>query len=101
LSRNAWPEPEKQPYCVKHPEIWCKKLEFLVITYLNMLVAFSAHHFGKQIGAIAQKLTNQSEWSVMVHQLMQKLLTLDPDAREDERVRQIFELAEQLSGAGK
>ncbi|MBI5733631.1 MAG: hypothetical protein HY973_01665, partial [Candidatus Kerfeldbacteria bacterium] len=33
-----WPGSTKTPTYVKNKEIWCKKLEFLVINYLNLLV---------------------------------------------------------------
>lgn len=97
LFHNRWPGPDKRVRSIKNKELWCKKLEILVISYLNMLADFNDNFFCEQIGKIAQSLTDRSEWSVAVHQLMQKLLILDSNARDDERVKQIFALAGELN----
>jgi len=92
-----WPGSDKRPTWTKNREIWCKKLEFVVINYLHLLVDFAVAPMNKQISEIARDLADKSEWAVVCHSVFQKLISLSPEVREDERIRQAVELIEEIS----
>ncbi len=92
-----WPGASKKPSWTKNKEIWCKKLELVVVSYLNLLASFASHPLNEQIAAIARNLSINSEWSVICHKVLQHLLSLPPESREDERIAKAFKLIEQVS----
>lgn len=97
LYPNFWPGPAKRPDYVKNKEFWCKKLEYLVTNYLNLLADFAGRPIDEQISKIVRDLASRSEWSVKCHNIFQKLLSISPDLREDEKISKALELIEEVS----
>ncbi len=92
-----WPGSDKRPTWTKNREVWCKKLEFVVINYLHLLVDFADAPLNKQISEIARDLADKSEWAVTCHSIFQKLIGLSSKVREDDRIKQAVELIEEVS----
>jgi|GEM_PF-3751025 len=94
----SWPYTSRQtPTYVKNKEVWCKKLEFLVINYLNLLVGFATQPLEEQMAKIVTNLVSHSEWAVICQAVFQKLLSFDPDLKDDQRVAQALELINEVS----
>ena len=96
LYHLLWPGSIKEPSWTKNKEVWCKKLEFVVVNYLNLLVDFASPPLKKQIRAIVSVLAGKSEWAVICHNVLQKLLSLNPEDREDEKITRALELIDEV-----
>lgn len=91
-----WPGSSRTPGYDKNKNIWCKKLEFVVINYLKLLTKFACSPIDRQILKIAGNLTNGTEWSRKCSYFMQELRNLDFDLRNDSRLKKAFSLINEV-----
>jgi len=86
LDSMGWPHLRTQPTYRKNENFWCKGLDSLVTSYLEVLAKFSGREIALQIRDVIGHLCNHTEWSMRLRHLMAKLSTLPADRQEDPKI---------------
>ena len=94
---NGWPGAKPHPAGRKNEAIWCRGLEALVISYLELLARFSDSFFVvPQIERVLAELKHHSAWSATLRHLAALLTGLPPDRQDDPEIIQAIKALEEV-----
>lgn len=92
--QGSWLMPDQEPGYRRNTEVWCKVLESLLLKYLEEMASYAASPMNKQIWRVVSRLRSNTDWAKKCSRLLSGLRGLDPSMHDDERVREIFRLAD-------
>ena len=98
LRQDFWPSllPVNPGYD-RNKKLWCKKLEGVVVSYVNSLLPFTKPPMDKQIQTVLGNLGSRSEWSKKCRLVYSSLVGIDFDHRNDPRLVEAFRLIDEVA----